>query len=217
MRLGLGVRRRRKKFVFIFVIIFLILLICTVLKRLEPAYNSQISGYANSMANDVVNTAVNEAFSDEEYDSFVSVEKNSDNKITAVGADTAKINRLKSQLLLQIQENIKKCEAQTVYIPLFSASKFQILSGIGPKIPARIAPISIINSSLDEDFKDAGINQVKHRLTLKVSINVSCTGFMYSKKEITDIEIPISETIISGDIPDYYGGNIGVIGENKSE
>ena len=213
MRMGLGVRYKKRKFLRLFFIICITAFVCLILKRLEPAYNSQIAGYANSMINEIVNSTVNEVFSNGGYDSFADMERTADNKITAIEADTAKINRLKSQLLTEIQNNLKNCEAKTVSLPLFSASNFHVLSGIGPKIPVHIAPIAVINSDFTESFDSAGINQVRHRLVLNISANVSCTGFMFSKSEKVDTEIPILETVITGEIPNYYGGNIGVMGK----
>lgn len=213
MRMGLRVRYIKRKLVFIVFVICIISLAGFVLKCLEPAYNSRIEEYANLMINEIVNNTVNEVFADGDYSSFASLEKNNNNTITAIEADTAKINRLKSQLLAGIQNNMKSCEAQTVTLPLFSASNFHVLSGMGPDIPVRIAPLAVVNSDFDESFDSAGINQVRHRLTLKISASVSCTGFLFSKTETVETEIPILETIISGEIPNYYGGNIGIIGE----
>ena len=203
MRMGLGYRRSYKKTVII--VLCAVIVAGIILKRLEPAYDSQLEGYANSVINDIVNNSVNEVFSDGEYNSMTSSDTG---KITALEADTAKINRLKSGLLVNIQNKIKSQESQTVYVPLMSASGFSLLSGIGPEIPVKIAPVSLINSDFEEKFESAGINQVIHRLTLDITASVSYSGFMYSKRENVSVKIPVIETVISGDTPKVYGGNI---------
>ena len=76
--------------------------------------------------------------------------------------------------------------------------------------------MSIVNSEISDSFDSAGINNIKHQLNLKITFDIRYTGFMYAKNEKTEIEVPIAESVISGDIPYYYGGNIGVMG-NGSE
>lgn len=212
MRLGMGVGRAKRRYTTIFAALCAAILFVFVSKRLEPTYDLYVTQYANTMANDIVNTSISELFLQDEYDIFNHTEKNQTGKIVAIEADTAKINKFKSALLTDIQKRIKDYGKQTVHIPAFSASGLHILSGIGPKIPLHIQPMSIVNSEISDSFDSAGINNIKHQLNLKITFDIRYTGFMYAKNEKTEIEVPIAESVISGDIPYYYGGNIGVMG-----
>lgn len=213
MRLGIGKRNFRRNFLFITLFVCLIFAIASFLNRLEPAYNSHFSALANNTVNEITGNTVSDVFENEEFNIFTQSENTSENKVTAINSDTAKINRLKSEIILNLNEEIKNYIPQKVHIPLMSASGFGILSGAGPKIPIRISPVSLINSEFKEKFVGAGINCVKYTLKLNVTIDVRCSGFLYSICEPVNTEIIIIDTIISGDIPNYYGTDVGLVGE----
>ena len=206
MRMGFNVRYKRYFIRRIAIIAAVVLLIYGTLYRLAPSYQARFSACANTMVNDIVNTSVSEVFA--ETDGGFS---ETDNGI--IDADTVKINRLKSRLINDIQKRINTYGAQTVHIPLMSASKLPVLSGIGPQIPLKIAPDSLVFANLEENFESAGINQVNHRVTLKISVDVTGTGYMFSHKETVTTDIPLLETVIKGDVPKYYGANAGIISD----
>ncbi|MEE1225367.1 MAG: sporulation protein YunB [Clostridia bacterium] len=213
MRLGIRTRKIGN-------IVFLILFCCailvgtvSILKRLEPVYNTHISGLANNTVNRLLGETIEDVFKNEEFNVFSKINNSEDNKVSAIYTDTAKINRLKSNIILDFSEKIKNNKPEKVYVPLMSAYGLGTLSGIGPQIPFEIAPVSLLNSEFKETFIGAGINCVKYTLKLNISIDVRCSGFMYAQSEVINTDIIVLETIISGDIPNYYGTDVGLIGE----
>lgn len=211
MRLGLSHSRMRlsRTMLCLSVFVFIILLVCFFIVRLQPAFFKYAQVYANNMANKVVNDSVNEVFSKEEYENLASITENTDKNVRTIETDTAKINKLKSEINQSIIDNINSLQTDTVYIPLGSATEFYFLAGLGPKIPIRIYPVSIVNTDFKEDFESVGINQVKYKLYLEASIQMSFVGLTFAKDETIQISTLLTETIIVGDTPNYYGsGNI---------
>lgn len=204
MRMGFNVRYKRFFIRRIAVIAALLIFIFGIFCRLTPSYSARVAECANAAVNKIVNTAVNDVFS-EENGSF-SVKNNE-----ILEADTIRLNRLKSQIMTDVQEKLNTYEAQTVQIPLLNASKLPVLSGLGPRIPVKIAPMSVLSGHLEDSFENAGINQVKHSIVLKISVSVNCTGYMFSQTETVITDIPLIETVIKGDVPKYYGTNGGII------
>ena len=213
MRLGIGKWNLGRKFLLITLFVCIVFVIYSFLHRLEPAYNSHFSALANNVVNEIASNTVSDVFKNEEFNIFTQTQNTSENRVTAINTDTAKINRLKSQIILNLNEKIKNYIPQKVEIPLMSASGFGVLSGAGPKIPITISPVSLINSDFKENFTGAGINCVKYTLGLDITIDVRCSGFLYSISEPVNTEIIIIDTIISGDIPNYYGTEVGLVGE----
>lgn len=206
MRMGFNVRNKSYTLRRICVLGLLFFAIVTVCARLTPAYGSRAASYASAAVNDIVNSSVSEVFAGENGTFSIA-----NNEI--LEADTVRINQMKSQLMAKIQDKLNTYTPQTVQIPLFAASKLPILTGMGPKIPLKIAPVSILSGELEESFESAGINQVKHTVNLKISVSVNCTGYMFSQNETVVTDVPVIETVIKGDIPKYYGANTGIIGE----
>ena len=193
---------KRCRNIFYTVFDFLIWLIFT---KLQPSFIEYAKVYSNNIANEVVNSAVDDVFVKEEYQSLAKIMENSSENIKAIETDTAKINRLKSAIMQSMQKNIDSHKSDTVYVPLGSCSNLYFLAGLGPKVPIRIYPVSIVNADFKESFDSVGINQVKHKLYLDVSMKMSFVGMMFAQSDTVETSVLLNETIIVGDTPTYYG------------
>ena len=207
MRLGLSRTRNRslKGVGIFFTLFFLIFLIWLIFTKLHPSFIEYAKVYSNNIANEVVNSAVDDVFVKEEYQSLAKIMENSSENIKAIETDTAKINRLKSAIMQSMQKNIDSHKSDTVYVPLGSCSNLYFLAGLGPKVPIRIYPVSIVNADFKESFDSVGINQVKHKLYLDVSMKMSFVGMMFAQSDTVETSVLLNETIIVGDTPTYYG------------
>ena len=207
MRLGLSRTRNRslKGVGIFFTLFFLIFLIWLIFTKLQPSFIEYAKVYSNNIANEVVNSAVDDVFVKEEYQSLAKIMENSSENIKAIETDTAKINRLKSAIIQSMQKNIDSHKSDTVYVPLGSCSNLYFLAGLGPKVPIRIYPVSIVNANFKESFDSVGINQVKHKLYLDVSMKMSFVGMMFAQSDTVETSVLLNETIIVGDTPTYYG------------
>ena len=207
MRLGLSRTRNRslKGVGIFFTLFFLIFLIWLIFTKLQPSFIEYAKVYSNNIANEDVNSAVDDVFVKEEYQSLAKIMENSSENIKAIETDTAKINRLKSAIIQSMQKNIDSHKSDTVYVPLGSCSNLYFLAGLGPKVPIRIYPVSIVNADFKESFDSVGINQVKHKLYLDVSMKMSFVGMMFAQSDTVETSVLLNETIIVGDTPTYYG------------
>ena len=207
MRLGLSRTRNRnlKGVGIFFTLFFLIFLIWLIFTKLQPSFIEYAKVYSNNIANEVVNSAVDDVFVKEEYQSLAKIMENSSENIKAIETDTAKINRLKSAIIQSMQKNIDSHKSDTVYVPLGSCSNLYFLAGLGPKVPIRIYPVSIVNADFKESFDSVGINQVKHKLYLDVSMKMSFVGMMFAQSDTVETSVLLNETIIVGDTQTYYG------------
>ena len=207
MRLGLSRTRNRnlKGVGIFFTLFFLVFLIWLIFTKLQPSFIEYAKVYSNNIANEVVNSAVDDVFVKEEYQSLAKIMENSSENIKAIETDTAKVNRLKSAIIQSMQKNIDSHKSDTVYVPLGSCSNLYFLAGLGPKVPIRIYPVSIVNADFKESFDSVGINQVKHKLYLDVSIKMSFVGMMFAQSDTVETSVLLNETIIVGDTPTYYG------------
>ena len=207
MRLGLSRTRNRslKGVGIFFTLFFLIFLRWLIFTKLQPSFIEYAKVYSNNIANEVVNSAVDDVFVKEEYQSLAKIMENSSENIKAIETDTAKINRLKSAIIQSMQKNIDSHKSDTVYVPLGSCSNLYFLAGLGPKVPIRIYPVSIVNADFKESFDSVGINQVKHKLYLDVSMKMSFVGMMFAQSDTVETSVLLNETIIVGDTPTYYG------------
>lgn len=209
MRLGLTRSTGHlKRIIVLFVLAVLIAFaFYTAFYNMRPAFMDYARTYANNTANTVLNEAVKTAYQGNDYENFSVIKDNGG--ITAVETDTVRVNRLKADITQSIQDDIAARQSDIIYIPIGSVTSFYFLAGLGPKIPIRICPVGIVNTDFREEFDSAGINQVKHRLYLDVEIQVSFIGLTFAENETIKTSALITETVIVGETPTYYGsGNV---------
>lgn len=197
--------RRKYKYRRIAVMVTAVLLYGSgvVMKRLENAFYTQLECYANDLVSNNVEKAVNETFEKYGINSYIS--ENNNGKVSAVSVDTVSMNKIKSTAAQRAQEELEKVSEHYVYVPLMSIADFPILNGMGIRIPIRIMPVSMLDTKYEESFISSGINQTRQKIDLIVTVDVCYSGFMLDKTETIDIQIPVVNTVINGDVPQYYG------------
>ncbi len=203
MRLGISHKRRRLR---IAPVIALLIFIAAVfaLTRLHAAYVTAARAYANNVATTAVNEAVAEAFNDVDNADFGTAM--SVDRATVVTSDTARINTINARISERIQSAVTANDYKTAYIPIGAVTGIAALSGAGVKIPVKVHPVSLVNTDFDERFESAGINQVRHTILLNVEIETAYSGYLLYEKETVKVNVPISDAVIVGDTPEFYGG-----------
>ncbi|MBQ3426481.1 MAG: sporulation protein YunB [Clostridia bacterium] len=179
-----------------------------ILRRSEPVFYAQCSNYSNTAFTELVNGCIADMAQSDGFCSFFNTATDESGRVNSVEADTARINSVKSRLLTDIRKALSKDYPASVGIPLGSLSRYPVLAYYGPTLHIRIIPISIVNGELDEKFESVGINQVLHRITLNIYVDMRYIGYTMNKTERITAEIPIAETLISGSVPEYYGTGI---------
>ena len=61
-----------------------------------------------------------------------------------------------------------------------------------------------MNTDFSTEFENAGINQTRHRVYLKVSAQVRIVAPLSGSAIEVQTVVPITEMIIVGDVPDTY-------------
>ena len=189
---------------------FLIIIICTLIififysinKNLSPAIIAVADSELRARTLDIINTNIQTIYDEEFKDiDLVSVEKDSNDKIVMVKADTVRLNTLATKISLKGQYELEKMGKVGFKIPLGYVSKVSILSYLGPDIIVKMRPIGRVEVSYESVFESAGINQTR----LKIYMNVKSTMQIILPFESRDLEVvnnvPVCETIIVGEIP----------------
>ena len=78
------------------------------------------------------------------------------------------------------------------------------LSARGPSVSIKMIPQGVIKAQFVSEFVSAGVNQTHHRLIMNVSMTASAVipGFTSQVEVLSDFLI--AETVIVGDVPEYY-------------
>ncbi|MDL2273500.1 sporulation protein YunB [Oscillospiraceae bacterium OttesenSCG-928-G22] len=138
------------------------------------------------------------------YDTLVSLEKDSEGKITALKTNMIEVNRLKSRLMNSVIDEISALETSTLGIPLGNLTGIELLSGRGPDIPVKIVPLGTADTRYINHFSTAGINQTRHQIIMEVSVGMSVLLPGYETETTVMSQVTIAETVIVGSVPEAY-------------
>ena len=189
-------------------IICIILLI--LLLSLRGKYRYVISDLAKTSVMNTTSDLTNDAIARQiaagniAYDRIVFFEKDLDGRITALKTNMSEVNRLKTDILNLINDEILALDSSDLGIPTGSLFLPELFSGKGPTIPVRILSIRNSDANFVSSFSQAGINQTLHRLNMVVSIDVAVLVLGETSSFTVTSEVVVAETIIVGQVPQTY-------------
>ena len=169
---------------------------------IEDLAQTQVKNTTSDLTNDAIAKQI--AAGDIQYDRIVFFEKDLDGRITALKTNMSEVNRLKTDILNIINDEILALDHSDIGIPLGSLFFPELLSGKGPAIPVHILSIRNSDANLVSHFSQAGINQTLHRLNMEVSIDVAVLVLGQTSSFTMSSEVVVAETIIVGDVPQTF-------------
>ncbi len=155
---------------------------------------------------DLTNDAIAKQIADGviQYDRIVYFEKDLDGRITALKTNIGEVNRLKTDILNIINDEILALDNSDIGIPIGSLFLPEFFSGRGPVIPVQILSIRNSDASFLSHFTQAGINQTLHQVTMEVSVDVAVLVLGRTTSFTITSQVVVAETVIVGEVPDTY-------------
>ncbi|MFU0801171.1 MAG: sporulation protein YunB [Xylanivirga thermophila] len=142
--------------------------------------------------------------SDINYTDLVNVLTDKEGNIAMIQANTVKMNLLGAQASSYAQQEITTLGDDGIDIPLGTVFGSNLLAGMGPNIKVKIIPMGSVSSDFATEFENAGINQTRHKIYLDMKTQVKVVVPLSSEVVYVSTRVPITETIIVGNVPDYY-------------
>ena len=202
MRLGL----RR----FFRAIALLVVLSVAMILFFRARYRSTIQALTQTQVKNSTSDLINDAIDRQiengniQYDRIVYFEKDLNGRITAVKTNMSEVNRLKTDILNLINNEILALDTSDLGIPLGSLIFTEIFSGRGPDIPVSILSIRNSDAAFHNSFTEAGINQTLQQLTMDVSVDVTVLVLGRTENFTVSSQVVVAETVIVGQVPDTF-------------
>ena len=162
----------------------------------------QVKNTTSDLTNDAIAKQI--AAGDIQYDRIVYFEKNLDGHITALKTNMSEVNRLKTDILNIINDEILALDTSDIGIPIGSLFLPEFFSGKGFAIPVHILSIRNSDAGFVGHFSQAGINQSLHQLTMEVSVDVAVLVLGETDSFTVNSEVVVAETVIVGEVPQTY-------------
>ena len=179
-------------------------------KPVRELAQAQVINATSDLINDAIDRQIEAG--DIQYDRVVYFEKDLNGSITAMKTNMSEVNRLKTNTLNLINDEILALDQTDIGIPVGSLFLPEFFSGRGVLIPVQIIAIRNSDAFFDSEFTQAGINQTLHKLNMHVIVDVSVLALGQSSSFTVSSEVVVAETILIGDVPNTFlqtGGNYG--------
>ena len=201
----------------------LALLAVAVLLVLRTKYRKVLMELAQTQMKNVTSDLINDAVDREiaegtiKYDRLVYFEKDLEGRITALKTNMGEINRLKTETLALINQEILDMDSSALGVPIGSLVLPEVFAGRGFSIPIEILTIRNSDASFSSCFSQAGINQTLQQMKMDVFVDVTVLILGSTESFTVTSQVVVAETIIVGQVPNTYlqtGGNYGTQREN---
>lgn len=158
-------RHGRAPAVFLGVALTLVIFYIIFIVRLLPIVETMAVNNARNLATETINKAAGKVLSEENvnYDNLMTLEKDGNGNITAVKADTLRIDELKYKITNEVIKELNGIDTSDLGIPIGTIIGGQLFSGMGPKVKVRIEPVGSAETKIVNEFSSAGINQTRQQ------------------------------------------------------
>lgn len=181
-----------------------------ILLMLRKKYDAVIVELTRTQVTNSTSDLINDAIAEQiaggkiQYDRIVYFEKDLSGKITALKTNIGEVNKLKTDTLNIINDEILSTDHSQMGIPLGSLFLPELFSGKGPEIPVKILSIRNSDATFESSFSHAGINQTLHQIRMCVLVDVAVLVLGQTVSFTVASEVVIAETIIVGAVPDTF-------------
>ena len=164
--------------------------------------HTQVMNATSDLINDAIDVQIEQG--NIQYDRIIYFEKDLDGRITALKTNMSEVNRLKTEILNRINDEILAIDSSSLSIPIGSLVLPELFSGKGFGIPVEILSIRNSDASFHSHFTEAGINQTLQQLTMDVSVDVAVLALGATENFTVTSQVVVAETVIVGQVPDTY-------------
>ena len=212
---------RRFWYRFLAFIVLCIALAGTIFYLFRTKFNTAIRNLSITQITNTTSDLINDAIDEQiesgniQYDRIVYFEKDLEGRITALKTNMSEVNRLKTDILNLINDEILALDTADIGVPLGNLFLPELFSGRGPVIPVQIVAIRNSDASFSSDFTEAGINQTLQKITLTVCVDVTILVLGETDSFTVSSQVVVAETVIVGQVPDTFLQTGGYNGNQK--
>lgn len=195
----------------VFLPVFLGLLLAALLihgfdTSLRPQLVSLAQAQIQNRLTHIADQAVVKTLSGQEvgYSDLVTLQTAPNGEVTTLATDTLRVNRLRSEILEEIVQQVEALNSHSLGVPLGALTGIDLLSALGPKLPVQVLSVASAEGEYRNEFVGAGINQTHHRLMLDITVTARLVLPGGVVETTVSAPVCLAETVIIGQVPQTY-------------
>jgi len=204
------IKRNNKFKIIIFVLVLLLLVFSLLMVYFErvvlPRGAEILHSYAETNMFEILNSTISEVIEKHSlnYESLVDIKYSSDGEISLVSVDYKMVNIIKSEISMLVSQKLSLQDEFPVHVPIGAFCDNIYFVGKGPRIKFVLVQRGCVQADFEHSFESAGVNQIMHTLKLTLDADVALMLPFYDTHTYMKTSAILAQTIINGDIPDYY-------------
>ncbi len=115
--------------------------------------------------------------------------------------NTLLVNELCSTIAVEITNELKEMDKQSVALPIGAILGIEALANFGPKYPITVMPLGSALVDYHTSFDSAGINQINFQIWLNVESAVRVVNPFQKQNLVVSRKVALVNSVISGEIP----------------
>lgn len=203
---------RVKRIAVAFTLFIAAFIFCTVYFRsnIVPTVMGSAVAEVRAMCTDAVNMAVTTVVGGGvAYDDLFEVERDNENNVEMIRANSPEINMIARQIANMAQANLDALGVQEIAIPAGTFTGLALLMGLGPEVTIGVLPIGSATCDFVSCLTAAGINQTLHKIYIDVEATINIVTPIDEPTIVVKAEVLVAENLIVGDVPKFYlGGSV---------
>lgn len=215
-------RKNKKPIIIIIMILISFLIIQYINKQISPKLTHYASLEIRKLSNLIITKSLKtESLEKINITDLFLITKNEKSEILTVDVNTVTLNKIILESTVNIQENLKQLEHGKINnnneenkngvilkIPLGQIYNNFLLNNLGPKIPVKLKILGDMETKVNTNIKNYGINNALIEITLEIKVKEEVILPINTEKIIVTQSIPLAMKIIEGTVPNYYSGEI---------
>jgi len=203
-------KRNKKIKYFICVLVSLALVFSLAMVYIErivlPRGAEILHSYAETNMYEILNSTISEVSSEYSvsYESLVDIAYTPEGEISSMAVNYNAVNVIKSEIAMRVSQKLNQQDETPVYVPMGAFANNIYLMGKGPRIKFILVQRGCVQTDFDHSFESAGVNQVIHTLKVNLDADVALMLPFYDTHTYMKTSAILCQTVINGDIPDYY-------------
>lgn len=176
--------------------------------RIGPFAEELIVTHVDNQASDAINLAIAEQIAEGEidYSRIIQIEKNGEGSVTAVKTNLEEVNRLKSRVLIRVDEKLQQLSMEELSVPAGSVLWPELFSGKGPDVLVRVLAARTTDAEFRSEFASAGINQTLHSIYIDIFVVITVMTWSGTLEVPVKTSVVAAQTVIVGTVPTTYFG-----------
>ena len=215
-------RKNKKTIIIIIILLIFILIIQYINKKISPSLTHYASLEIRKISNLIITKSIKTtSFEKLNIEELFVITRNEKNEIITVDINTIILNKIILESTINIQENLKQLEQGKINnnneenkngvilkIPLGQIYNNFLLNNIGPKIPVKLKILGDMETKVNTNIKNYGINNALIEITLDITVKEKVILPINTEEIIVTQKVPIAMKILEGSVPSYYSGEI---------